>query len=77
MPLYLAMSPPQMLPTTTLNPLTTSTAGGAKATGKVKRSQLPANHLLDKRTPEMRRADTVWWLGVILTTSGGILYWFF
>jgi hypothetical protein len=77
MPLYLAMSPPEMLPTTTLNPLVTATAGGAKATNKVKRSELPMNHMLDKRTVGERRADTVWWLGVILTASGGILYWFF
>ena len=77
MPLYLAMSPPQMLPTTTLNPLTTSTPGGAKATGKVRRSELPLNHRIDKRTPQMQQADRWWWFGVFLTASGGVLYFFF
>ena len=78
MPLYLAFSPPDMLPTTTLNPLVTSTAGGAKATGKVKRFELPLNHnAILKRTPEMQRADRWWWFGVMLTASGGVLYYFF
>ncbi|KAF2684595.1 hypothetical protein K458DRAFT_451502 [Lentithecium fluviatile CBS 122367] len=78
MPLYLAMSPPEMLPTSTLNPLTTSTPGGAKATGKVKRSELPLNHnVLSKRTPQQKQADRWWWVGVILTASGGALYYFF
>ncbi|KAF2788914.1 hypothetical protein K505DRAFT_410614 [Melanomma pulvis-pyrius CBS 109.77] len=77
-PLYLAMSPPQMLPTTTLNPLTTSTPGGAKATSKVRRSELPLNHnVFEKRTPQMQRADNVWWFGVFLTTSGGVLYFLY
>jgi hypothetical protein len=75
MPLYLAFSPPQMLPTTTLNPLTTATAG-AKATGKVKRSDLPFN-MLNKRTPQQQQADRWWWVGVFLTASGGVLYYFF
>ncbi|KAF2180624.1 hypothetical protein K469DRAFT_714628 [Zopfia rhizophila CBS 207.26] len=78
MPLYLAMSPPEMLPTTTLNPLTTSTPGGAKATAKVKRSELPLNHnVINKRTPEMQRPDQWWWFGVFLTASGSVLYYFF
>ncbi|KAJ4360250.1 Reversal of tor2 lethality [Didymosphaeria variabile] len=75
MPLYLAYSPPQMLPTTTLNPLTTSTAG-AKATAKVKRSDLPLN-VLSKRTPQQQQADRWWWFGVFMTASGGVLYYFF
>ncbi|ORX98126.1 chaperone for protein-folding within the ER, fungal-domain-containing protein [Clohesyomyces aquaticus] len=78
MPLYLAFSPPQMLPTTTLNPLTTSTPGGAKATGKIKRSELPMNHnVINKRTPQELRQNQVWWFGVFLTASGGVLYFFF
>lgn len=80
MPLYLAMSPPEMLPTTTLNPLTTSTPGGAKATAKVRRSDnhLPLNHhVVNKRTPDMQRADRWWWFGVFLTASGGVLYLLF
>jgi hypothetical protein len=78
MPLYLAFSPPQMLPTTTLNPLATSTPGGAKATGKAKRSELPLNvNVISKRTPERQRADQWWWFGVFLTASGSVLYFFF
>lgn len=75
MPLYLAMSPPQMLPTTTLNPLTTSTAG-AKPTSKAKRSDMPLN-VLGKRTPQQQQADRWWWFGVFMTASGGVLYYFF
>ncbi|KAF2113309.1 chaperone for protein-folding within the ER, fungal-domain-containing protein [Lophiotrema nucula] len=80
MPLYLAYSPPQMLPTTTLNPLTTSTPGGAKATSKVRRSvsDLPLNHnVVMKRSPQQQRADRWWWFGVFCTASGGVLYYFF
>lgn len=77
MPLYLAMSPPQMLPTSTLNPLTTSTPGAAKATGNVKRAEFPlSHHVLGKRTPQMQQADRWWWVGVILTASGGAMYYF-
>ncbi|KAF1995421.1 hypothetical protein P154DRAFT_548510 [Amniculicola lignicola CBS 123094] len=77
MPLYLAYSPPQMLPTTTLNPLTTSTPGGAKATAKARRD-LPMNHnVINKRSPGMQQADRWWWFGIFLTASGGVLYFFF
>lgn len=77
MPLYLAMSPPQMLPTSTLNPLTTASTAGAKATGKVKRSDSPLSHnVLAKRTPQMQQADRWWWVGVVLTVSGGAMYYF-
>lgn len=75
MPLYLAFSPPQMLPTSTLNPLTTSTAG-AQATGKAKRSEPPAG-VMGKRSPQQKQADRWWWFGVFLTASGGVLYYFF
>lgn len=74
MPLYLAMSPPKMLPTTTLNPLTTQTASA----GKVKRGDLPLNHeVIYKRTPGAVRADQWWWFGVFLTAGGSVLYFFF
>jgi len=73
LPLYLAYSPPNMLPTSTLNPLTTSTAAAAKATSKVKRA-VKTENLLEKRTLGQTRADNVWWFGVFLTASGGFLY---
>jgi hypothetical protein len=74
MPLYLAYSPPKMLPTTTLNPLVTATA---KA-GKTKRGDLPLNHeVLFKRSPGKVRADQWWWFGVFMTAGGGVMYYFF
>jgi hypothetical protein len=72
-PLYLAFSPPNMLPTSTLNPITTSTAAGSKATSKVKRA-VNMEKFLEKRTLGQTRADNVWWFGVFLTASGGLLY---
>lgn len=75
MPLYLVKYPtPDMLPTTTLHPLTTPTPTGSK----MKRAELPLIHdALHKRTPEMKQADSWWWFGVALTASGGFLYYFF
>ena len=74
MPLYLAMTPPTMLPTTTLNPLTTATASSKKS----KRDVLPLAHeVLFKRTPGTSKANNWWWAGVFFTASGGVLYWFF
>ncbi|KAF2124985.1 hypothetical protein P153DRAFT_370308 [Dothidotthia symphoricarpi CBS 119687] len=73
-PLYLAYSPPKMLPTTTLNPTATATA----AAGKVKRGDLPMNHeVVYKRTPGMERAGMMWWAGLFLTAGGGAMYFFF
>jgi hypothetical protein len=72
MPMYLAMSPPKMLPTSTLNPLVTATP----APGKVKRGEIPSAHdVLFKRSNG--RADQWWWFGVFMTTAGGVMYWFF
>jgi hypothetical protein len=74
LPLYLAYSPPSMLPTTTLNPLVSATP----AAGKVKRGELPLNHeVLFKRTEGNVRADQFWWFGALLTAGGGVMYWFF
>ncbi|CAA9961788.1 hypothetical protein PTMSG1_05165 [Pyrenophora teres f. maculata] len=73
MPLYLAMTPPTMLPTTTLNPLVTQTAAP-----KAKRGELPMNHeVLFKRTPGTVKADQWWWFGVFMTAGGSVLYYFF
>jgi hypothetical protein len=72
MPLYLIYTdPPKMLPTTTLNPLVTATPGASK----VKRD-LP-HEVLFKRTEGSTRADQWWWFGVLMTASGGLMYWFF
>jgi hypothetical protein len=73
MPMYLAYSPPKMLPTSTLNPLVTATPA---AGSKVKRGELPGVHdVLFKRSNG--RADNWWWFGVFMTASGGVMYWFF
>lgn len=74
-PLYLAMSPPQMLPTSTLNPIVTATAD-ANPSAKVRRGELP-HRLLAKRSPEMKNADTWWWFGVFMTAGGGVMYFLF
>jgi hypothetical protein len=74
MPLYLAMNPPKMLPTTTLNPLVRQTPASKNS----KRAELPMNHeVLFKRTPGAVRADQWWWFGVFLTASGSVLWYFF
>jgi hypothetical protein len=74
-PLWLVYNPPKMLPTQTLNPLVTATPATG---GKVKRGDLPLNHeVLFKRTDGKVRADQWWWFGVMLTASGGFLWYFF
>lgn len=83
-PMFLAFSPPQMLPTSTLNPTPTATASGAKPTktNKVKRGierrsvgQVDVSHqhvILPPR--DLFNADRWWWVGVGLTALGSILY---
>lgn len=75
MPLYLAQSPPKMLPASTLNPLATATAKPAK----VRRGEMPSPHdVLFKRTATgAYYADHWWWFGAFMTASGGVLYFFF
>ncbi|KAK3678284.1 Reversal of tor2 lethality [Recurvomyces mirabilis] len=86
-PMYLVFSPPQMLPTTTLNPTTASATAGAKSTSKAKRSldsEIPLSWKLkldgkDAGVEEAGvvhhiNADRLWWLGLGLTGVGGLLY---
>ena len=77
--MFLAYSPPQMLPTSTLNPTATASATGGKATGnsRVKRSldgiESPNKHaILSPADPF--NADRWWWVGVGLTAVGTMLY---
>lgn len=71
MPLYIAYTTPQMLPTTTLNPLVTATA-----TAKAKRGlPLPEAEVLFKKSANI--ADQVFWAGLLATGAGGLLWWFF
>ncbi|KAG9771557.1 ROT1-like protein, partial [Aureobasidium melanogenum] len=89
-PMYLAATPPQMLPTQTLNP----TSGAPTATGKsrVKRSSEGGDGAADTDTQEQQRLvapmnkntvfkpkdpvnpDRWWWAGVGLTALGTALY---
>jgi len=71
----LAFSPPQMLPTTTLNPTAT-----AKATSKAKRGLnqgVPINFKMSGKgsyAHEAMNPDRWWWIGLTLTGVGGLLY---
>jgi hypothetical protein len=81
-PMFLAYSPPVMLPTQTMNPTATATAAGA--TGKVKRGQehfaAPLNkdsHIYaPEKLPLMHRIDLnlVWWTGIAMIVFGGTAY---
>ena len=80
-PMYLVYSPPQMLPTTTLNPTTASAT--ATSGSKVKRgmgAEVPLNwkaKLGSKQNQQMVHhinADRLWWIGLGMTAVGGLLY---
>ena len=88
MPLYLEKSPPQMLPTTTLNPTVTATSGAAGATGKSKVKRT-ADGQLSQRTlkdvvnnpaailppiKDLANPDKWWWAGVGFIAVGTVLY---
>ena len=78
-PMYLVYTPPQMLPTTTLNPTTTASAG-ATSQAKVKRGEVPLNWKakLQKqgngKVVQHINADRLWWIGLSMTGIGGLLY---
>ncbi|PNS14634.1 hypothetical protein CAC42_1656 [Sphaceloma murrayae] len=78
-PMYLVYSPPQMLPTGTLNPTSTATSG-AKATGrKVKRDagmEVPMNWKMGRKSMAQHamNPDWWWWMGMGFTGVGGLLY---
>lgn len=83
-PMYLHMSPPQMLPTSTLNPTTASSTSAARATGKVKRGleeeiRLPLNHKVVRnvKRSEPINTDTWWWVGLSMVGFGSLLYAYF
>jgi hypothetical protein len=79
-PMYLIYSPPQMLPTQTLNPTATPTPTGSKAKRGLDGGDgsqqvlepLNKNALIPPREPH--NADTWWWAGVGLTALGTVLY---
>ena len=65
-PLFLAYSPPQMLPTVTMNP----TQAPAAATGKVKRE----HRGLQPHFTERISLSAIWWTGVGMCLFGGVAY---
>jgi hypothetical protein len=80
-PMYIAYTPPLMLPTQTMNP---TESAGATATGKVKRS-LEEGELdvpLNKNAKHIKRdtqskpwsIDMLWWAGVGMIIFGGTAY---
>lgn len=81
-PMYLAASPPQMLPTQTLNPTSSASATGKS---RVKRTDggdgdgteeilEPLNKNAIFRPREQYNADRWWWAGVGLTALGTVMY---
>lgn len=81
-PMYLQFSPPQMLPTQTLNPTSRATA---TAKSRVKRTegsdgdgeQVPLNSNIrmgQQKEEGVLNADRWWWAGVGLTALGTVMY---
>jgi hypothetical protein len=87
-PMFLAFNPPQMLPTTTMNPTSKATA---KATGKASRAKraIPVEMVepLNKDARHINRnfnfeqsllqridLNALWWLGVVMAGFGGAAY---
>jgi len=87
-PMWLAMTPPQMLPTQTLNPTVSATGSGAPATAtgsqtgkvRVKRAySAGGTGQLGKKGQGMVKksawleGNTWFWVGMMMTTMGGIV----
>lgn len=80
-PMFLAYSPPQMLPTVTMNPTTSATASGKKAkrTAGADPDALNKDAMHIKRDfelPLIHRIDLnmLWWGGVGMIIFGGTAY---
>ena len=83
-PMFLAFTPPQMLPTVTMNPTPTATTSSGKAkrtvgAGEEMEAPMNANAAHIKREiekPFIHRIDTnmLWWAGVGMTIFGGAAY---
>lgn len=81
-PMWLAMTPPQMLPTQTLNPTISATGTAATATGKakVKRAygggvgtQLGGNGQVLGKKSAWLEGNTWFWIGMMTTAMGGVV----
>jgi hypothetical protein len=84
-PMFLAFSPPQMLPTITMNPTPTGTASSTKnvkrTAGAGEEMEVPLNanaaHIKrDIERPLLHQIDLnmLWWAGVGMTIFGGAAY---
>lgn len=79
-PMYLVYSPPEMLPTSTLNPTTSATAGATSTSSSKKRNmkrdgrEVPLNFKMQKKGMDTMNPDRWWWIGLTLTGVGGLLY---
>ena len=74
--MYLAFSPPQMLPTTTLNPTATATATSHSKAKRGMDQGVPINWKMEKGSYayEAMNPDRWWWIGLTMTGVGGLLY---
>ncbi|OJJ42699.1 hypothetical protein ASPZODRAFT_1290455 [Penicilliopsis zonata CBS 506.65] len=81
-PMYLVYKPPEMLPTSTLNPTVTETVSAKRkrdlfTTDEEREERVvgsPYGTLaVRKRTVEPASADRWWWFGVVLTSAGGVM----
>lgn len=66
-PMYLAYKPPKMLPTTTLNPMPTGSHQKRDMSGS-------GVHLVIRE--ELVNPDRWWWFGVMMTSLGGLAFFF-
>ena len=74
--LYLIYKPPEMLPTTTINPIPKATATGRTKRNTDDATIEPLNeNVLLKRVDPMNPAN-LWWIGLIMTSLGGIALFF-
>jgi hypothetical protein len=78
-PMFLLASPPEMLPTQTLNPTSTN-APAATGKSRVKRASEPAQHAFKsthsviQKPSEPYNADKWWWAGVGSIALGTVMY---
>lgn len=82
MPLYIAYRPPQMLPTTTLNPTAASNEAQATSTGTPKlRFKRGLEDIGSQRVIQPARkwvlGDAIWWFGIGATGVGSVMYFCF
>ncbi|KAJ5722788.1 hypothetical protein N7488_000823 [Penicillium malachiteum] len=69
-PMYLVYKPPKMLPTNTLNPNPT----GSHNKRDLSAMSAPGFHVVIKE--EIMNPDRWWWLGVFMTSLGGMAFFF-